>query len=526
MFDLLIKNGLVFDGSGSPGFESDVAVEGGRIVAIGDLKESEAKTVIDASGKAVTPGFIDMHSHADFTLPAIPTADSMVHQGITTLVAGQCGSSPVPLLDETRDVAISALDNADLPIPWDELSTFESYIYHLQEIGISPNVVMLVGQGVVRGAVMGFSAEPATPGQIAQMQEEVIKAMDAGAIGVSTGLIYPPGSYSNTEELIELVRPVGERGGYYFSHIRGEDTMLLEAIAEAIHIGEETGAAVQISHLKAAGQLNWSKAEKALELIDQARGRGLDVASDMYPYMASSTGLSVLIPEWAHEGGHKVIMERLADPTVRQRIKSDPHMERVSAMASWDKVMICRASKMPEYEGRSIAELADAADSEVADWIMDALLATELDADILPFIMSEENIKMQLAHPALMIGCDGTGLIAEGPLAKGVPHPRSYGTFPRVLARYVREEKVLSLEQAIYKMTGLAAERLRWTDRGLLKEGFYADLVVFDPETVADKATYQAPHQYAAGIEHVLVNGVPVICDGNHTGSRPGKLLS
>jgi N-acyl-D-amino-acid deacylase len=302
--------------------------------------------------------------------------------------------------------------------------------------------------------------------------------------------------------------------------------MLLEAIAEAIHIGEETGAAVQISHLKAAGRLNWSKAAQALELIDQARDRGLDVSSDMYPYMASSTGLDILIPEWAHEGGPKVILERLVDPAERRRIKDDPHMERVSAMASWDKVLICRSPKTPEFEGRSIADLSDAAEAEVADWIMDALLETELEADILPFIMSEENVKMQMGHPALMIGSDGYALIAEGPLAKGVPHPRSYGTFPRILGRFVREEKVLSLEQAIHKMTGLPAERLRWNDRGLVKQDFQADLVVFDPETVADKATYTDPHQYAVGINYVIVNGVPVIHDGIHTGTRPGKLLN
>jgi N-acyl-D-amino-acid deacylase len=525
MLDLVIRSGLVVDGSGAPGYHSDVAIDGDRIVEIGRLEGAEAETVLDAAGLVVTPGFVDMHSHADFTLPVNPMADSLVYQGVTTVVVGQCGTSPAPLLEETRDMAIAAMSEPDLPLPWDEWSTFESYLNSLQAIGVSLNVAPLVGQGVVRGAVMGFSAEPAGPGQMARMQEEVIRAMESGAIGVSTGLVYPPGSYSRTEELIELIRPVGERGGYYFSHIRGEDGALLEAIGEAIRIGEETGAAVQISHLKAAGRVNWSKAKEALELIDRARERGLDVTADMYPYLASSTGVALLVPEWAHEGGKEAMLERLADPEMRQRIKDDPHIDRMSAMVSWDQVLICRSPKAPEYEGRTVADLAGGTDLSVIDWLLDALLETGLDMDMVAFLLSEDNLKIQLRHPALMIGSDGVGLAAEGPLAKGVPHPRSYGTYPRVLGRYVRQEKVLTLEQAVWKMSGFPAEKLRWPDRGMIRKGYRADLVILDAGTVNDRATYQAPHQYPTGIQHVLVNGVPVIRDGAHTGARPGGLL-
>lgn len=525
MLDLLIRNGLIVDGSGVAGYPGDIGVQGGRIVEIGRLEAAEAETTIDASGQVVTPGFVDMHSHADFSLPANPTADSLVRQGITTVVMGQCGSSPAPLLAGTREGAIATLSDPDIPLPWEAWSTFGSYLAYLVEIGTSLNVVPLVGQGMVRGGVMGFSAEQADERQMAQMQAEVLRAMESGAIGVSSGLTYPPGSYSRTEELIELVRPVGQRGGYYFSHIRSEGETLLEAIAEAIRIGHETGAAVQISHLKAAGRLNWSKAEQALDLIDRARDEGLDVTCDMYPYLASSTGLTMLAPDWAHEGGKAALLERLADPMTRERIKTDPHIDRLSRMAGWEDVFICHSPNAPDYEGHTIADLARSASLPVYDWILDALLETELQVEMVAFLMSEDNVKMQLRHPAVMIGSDGVGLAAEGPLAKGVPHPRNYGTYPRLLGNYVRDENVLSLEEAVWKMSGYPAQKLRWPDRGLLRRGYRADLVVFDPGTVADRATYQAPHQYPIGIQHVIVNGVPVIRDSVHTGARPGSVL-
>ena len=314
MLDLLIRNGWVVDGSGSARFRADVGVEGDRIADVGRLEGAEARQTIDAAGHVVTPGFVDMHSHTDMTLPVLPTADSLLYQGITTAVVGQCGVTPAPLSDETRAQVVAMMQSETVPLPFEKWSTFGSFLDYVREIGVSLNVVSLVGLATVRSAVMAFSAQPANAEQIARMQAEVSEAMDAGAIGVSTGLIYPPGSYAGAEELVAVTRPAGERGGFYFSHIRGEGDTLLEAIAEAIQIGRETGAAVQISHYKAAGRENWRKSPQGLALIDQARAEGLDVTTDMYPYLAGGTSLVAVLPEWAQEGGKEAIRQRLAGP--------------------------------------------------------------------------------------------------------------------------------------------------------------------------------------------------------------------
>jgi N-acyl-D-amino-acid deacylase len=525
MLDLLIRYGHVVDGSGAPRYRADVAVEGGRIVEVGQLEGAEAETILDASGCVVVPGFVDMHSHADFSLPSLPTAESLVHQGITTIVAGQCGASPAPLLAETREQVIAMNESEDMPLPWQEWSTFGSYLDYLVDTGISLNVVPLVGQGAVRSAVMGFTAQPPNRDQVARMQAEVAQAMDEGAVGVSTGLIYPPGSYTSTEELIAITRPAGERDGFYFSHIRGEGDTLLDSVAEAIRIGREAGAAVQISHFKAAGEPNWLKSAAALDLIDQAQAEGLDVTADLYPYLASSTGLSATLPDWANEGGKEAILKRLADPEARHRMVADMQGGRTPRAGGWELVFISSSPKNRSYEGRHVAELAAEAAKSPYDWIFDALLETELDLGMIKFSMSEDNRKLELRHPAMMIGTDGSGLAPEGPLSRGKPHPRNYGTFPRVLGHYVRDQGVISLEEAIWKMSGFPAQKLRWTDRGLLKKGYRADLVVFDPDRVADQATYEAPHQFPRGIHHVIVNGHLVVQEGVHTGARPGAIL-
>lgn len=525
MLDILIQNGQVIDGSGAPPFRGDVAVEAGRIVEIGRLEDAEAAVVIEASGCVVTPGFVDMHSHADFSLPVCPTAESLVHQGITTIVAGQCGASPAPLLAEMREQQIALMDSDDIPLPWDEWSGFGSYLDYLARIGISVNVVPLVGQGTIRTGVMGFGAEPADGEQIARMQAEVARAMDEGAIGVSTGLIYPPGSYASTDELIAVTQPAGQRDGFYFSHIRGEGATLLQAVAEAIRIGRETGAAVQISHFKAAGQENWPKSAQALALIEQARAEGLDVTVDMYPYIASSTGLSALLPEWAHEGGQEATLERLRDPATRRKMATAMQAEGYVHATGWDKVLISISPRNRAYEGRTAADLAAEAGQDPFNWAFDTLIETELSLSMVLFSMSEQNRERELRFPVMMIGTDGVGRAVEGPMAKGRPHPRSYGTFPRVLGHYVRERGVIPLEEAIRRTSGLPAQKLRWSDRGLLREGYRADLVVLDPETVIDRATFEAPHQYPAGILHVLVNGQLVVHDGAHTGARSGSVL-
>ena len=524
MLDILIQNAFVVDGTNTVKFWADVAIEGDRIVDVRRLKGAQAKTVIDAKGRAVAPGFVDMHSHADFALPVLPTADSLVRQGITTVVVGQCGGTPVPLLGETREIVLASR-RSDVPLPWNRWSTYASYLDYLREIGTSINVVPLVGQGTVRSAVMGFSASAPTSDQLTRMQAEVARAMDEGAIGISTGLIYPPGSYATTEEIIAVTRPVGERNGYYFSHIRGEAANLLEAIAEAIRIGRETGTSVEIAHFKAAGRPHWPKAAQALELIDQARAEGLDVSADMYPYLAGSSGLKSMLPEWAQEGGTEATLKRLADPETRREMSRDMESVGFFRGAEWDKVFISSSPVNRAYEGHYVADLAEEAGKSAHDWVYDSLLETELQMGMIHHYGSEDNLRMQFRHPAIMIGTDAGACALEGPLSKGLPHPRHYGTYPRVLGRYVREQQVITLEVAIRKMTGLPAEKLRWTDRGLVRKGYKADLVVFDPNTVIDRATYEAPHQYPVGIQQVIVNGHLVVRDGEHTGARPGRVL-
>ncbi len=525
MIDLLIRNGQIVDGTGAVRIAADVAVSGTHIVEVGKLAGVQAETVVDALDCVVTPGFVDMHSHTDFTLPILPTAESLVRQGITTAVMGQCGSSPAPLLAETRDRVIEAMRSEDRPLPWHAWSTFGSYLGHISHAGLAINVVPLVGQGTVRAGVMGFTAEAADKDEIARMQAEVQRAMDEGAIGVSTGLIYPPGSYASTDELVEIVRPVGEREGCYFSHIRGEGETLLEAVAEAIQIGRETGAAVQISHFKAVGEANWHKSARALELIEQARDEGLDVTADLYPYVASSTGLSATLPAWVHEGGRAAILARLADPETSQRIRGQLRRQGEARGRDWRRVFISSSSRNRAYDGRQVAELAAEAGIAPHDWVCDALLETELHIGMISFGMSEENREQELRFPTMMVGTDGSALSTEGPLSKGKPHPRSFGTFPRVLGHYVRQRGVISLEEAVYRMTGLPAQKLGWTDRGLVRKGYKADLVVLDPEKVIDRATFEEPHQYPDGIYHVIVNGRLAVQSGVHTQVLAGTVL-
>ncbi len=528
-YDVLIKNGIVVDGAGAPPFEADVGLKDGRIAAVGALAEAEAGTIIDAAGGAVSPGFIDMHSHADMSLPLLSTAESLVHQGITTAVVGQCGLTLAPMSEAMRGqlgaMIASILGQAARSMPWGEWSSVADYLTFLEREGVSPNVFPLVGQGNIRAAAMGFAPGRADEKQAAQMRAAVAEAMTAGARGLSTGLIYPPGSFTATEELIDLVKVVGQRGGVYFTHIRGEGETLLEAVAEAIRIGRESGAPVQISHFKAGRRANWSKSAPALALIDQARAEGLDVSADMYPYLAGSTTLATFLPDWAHQGGPATTLKLLADPQARRRMKADMAAGGFAKGVAWSEVMITSSPRRPEYEGRFVSALALEAGQSGPEWVFDALLETELGLSMAAFLMSEENRRREITHPHMMIGTDGLGLAAQGPLAKGKPHPRNFGTFARVLGHYVREEKVLSLTEAVHKMTGLAAQKLRLSDRGLIKPGLAADVVVFDPHKVADVATYEEPHRYPSGIDHVIINGRSVVMNGVHTGARPGLVL-
>lgn len=529
MKSLIIKEGLVVDGTGGQSFKGDVAIEDGIITEVGKLPSNKVSTVIDAQNQVIAPGFIDMHCHADFSLPILPTANSLVHQGITTAVTGQCGLSPAPLLERHREEIIAALSNIlegiGIEMPWEEWSSFGEYLNFLDRMGISINIAPLVGQGMIRGNIMGFAAGRANPNQMEQMRSEITKAIDEGSIGLSTGLIYPPGSYASTDELIELTHVVGKHNSFYFSHIRGEAETLLDAVAEAIQIGRETGAPVQISHFKAAGHENWDKSAEALKMIDQAIAKGIDISTDMYPYTAGSTVLVTILPEWAQEGGKKATLKRLNDPSMRAKMKHDMETSGFAKSLEWDTVLINGSPRQPKYQGHFVMELANESGQTPHEWIFNALFETELQMVMTVFAMSEDNRRLEMKHPAMTFGTDGMGLAEKGPLAKNLPHPRNYGTFARILGRYVREEGVLTLEEAIHKMTGLAAKRLRLTDRGFLRPGLAADLVVFDPATVNDKSTYEEPHQYPEGISQVLVNGRLVVEDGVHTQARPGRIL-
>lgn len=518
MVDLIIKNGMVIDGTGGKRKKADVAVEGSKIKDVGDFSRVEGVQVIDVQGKVVSPGFVDMHSHADASLPFAPYAESYAYQGITSAVTGQCGFSPAPLSKETKKEYIQSLGALAKGINWDEIESFGSILDHVRQQGISINMVPLVGHGTIRAAVMGYSSARPTEDQIEAMARHAAQAMDEGAIGISTGLIYPPGYYSTTEELIEVTRPVAEKGGLYFSHVRNEGANLLDSIEEERRIAEATGVGLQHSHYKASGEANWENAEKGLEAIDRVRSQGIDMTVDMYPYIASSNGLIDSLPDWSREGGLGKTMQRLKDPVERKRIRETMESQR------WEKNLVS-GSPNPDYVGRYIAELAEEAGKDPYEWVFDALLETNGDIDRIAFGMSEDNVKMQLQHELMMIGTDGYGLPPEGPLSEGAPHPRSFGTFPRVLGKYVREEKVLTLEQAIWKMTGFPAQKLGWSKRGLLMPGYQADLVVFDPDTIIDRATFVEPKQYPTGIAHVIVNGQFIIRDGKHTHALPGVIL-
>jgi N-acyl-D-amino-acid deacylase len=528
MIDILIRHAQIVDGTGGSSYQGDVAIQGERISDVGPLGGARAERTIDAGGLVLVPGFIDIHSHADLSLLFSPGAESLVQQGITTVVTGQCGLSPAPLTEKNRKETLRTfrmVAPSAGQVPWQEMPSFGGFLEHLERTRTSVNVVPLVGQGMIRSAVMGYRAGPATPDQMQQMHALVHEAMDSGAFGISTGLIYPPGSFTSTDELVDVMQPVGERQGLYFSHVRGEAETLLDAYEEAIEIGRRTGAAVQIAHCKAAGRENWDKASRALQLIDRARDEELDVTADMYPYLAGSTHLAALLPTWATEGGALGVLRRLVLPWERSKIVDAWKRGEggVVGEIEWEKVLISGSSKT-QYVGHYVSELAAAEGKAPHTWALDALLKTFGNLMIVAFLMSEDNVRLQLSHPAIMIGTDGFGLVPEGPLATGKPHPRSFGTYPRIFGQYVRDEGILSLEEASWKASGFPAQKLRLPDRGVIKQGTKADLVLFDPTTIRDQATYTQP-QYPSGIECVLINGQVVVEQGKQTPARPGEVI-
>ncbi len=524
-FDLVIRNGTILDGTGGPAWHGDLGVIGDSIAAIGSISPERGARVLDATGLHVSPGFIDIHSHSDSSIFAYPTADSRIRQGITTEVTGQCGGSAAPLEGVEVEKRRSDMEeDAGVAVEWTSVA---SYFDTLEQIGISVNHAFLIGQGTVRRNVAGLENRLLTDAEMASVVRSVEEGMDAGAFGLSTGLEYTPGTYTPTEEIVVLSRVIARRGGFYASHIRNEESGLLSAIHEAIQIGREARLPVQVSHLKAAGRPNWSKQQAALNLIESARRDGVDVMADAYPYTAYSTGLTIFLPPWALEGGWDRLAERLNSSADRARIRT-AIIESVTGDPGEFSLIVIASTKTEENRhlvGKSVEEIGDAWGVEPVDAALRLLVEEEGSVSMIGHGMSPENVEMVLAHPLVMIGSDGTSVAPTGKAAESRPHPRWYGTCPRVLSHYTRERGIFDLPTAVRKMTGTPADRAGITDRGRIARGKKADLVVFNAATVKDEATFDDPHQYASGISFVVVNGQIVVENGEHTGARPGRVL-
>ncbi len=519
-YDMIIEGGRVMDGSGNPWIKADVGIVAGRIEAVGRLAGAEAGRRVDAAGHVVAPGFIDIHSHSDYTVLVDPRVESKVRQGVTTEVVGNCGSSAAPMNAEVRayrEKYMRASLGEDFEFDWE---TMAEYMDLIDASGASFNVVPMVGQGTVRQNVMGYENREPTGSELEEIKGLVAGAMEDGAWGMSTGLIYTPSTFAKTDEIVELAKVLRNFDGVYFSHIRGEGETLLEAVEEAVEIGERAGVPVQIAHFKASGKAFWGRTKDSLRLVEEGRRKGVDVTFDQYPYVASSTGLSALMPHWAQEGGADRLLERLRDPEIRRKISDGP----ATVTRDWALVMIASAKNHPQYEGKSIEEVAKLEGKEEMEAVFDLLIAEDAQVAIVSFGMSEEDVRRVMRSPFGMVGSDGRAVAPRGILGRGKPHPRYYGTFPRVIGHYVREG-VITLQEAVRKMTSAPAQRLGLRDRGLIREGFRADIVVFDPANVKDEATFVDPHKFASGIPYVIVNGTLVVDDGEHTGALPGKAL-
>ena len=539
MYDLVVRDGKVFTGAGNPWFKADVAVKEGKIVEVGKIL-GDAKEVIDARGLAVSPGFIDLHDHSDYTIMVNREADSKVHMGVSTTVFASCGSGAAPLNEKMREEIrrfSPFLEEAGVKVDW---STMEEYLSRLEEGGLSINVAPIVGFGTVRRYVMGMEMRAPTPAELDAMKKEIAKAMEAGCRGITTGLRYDPQSYAETEEVIELTRVVAEYGGFYTSHIRDEGDRgdPLGAVEEIIRIGRETGVPVNISHFKVLSKRFWGLCPRLIEMVEEARAEGVQVTADQYPYRASGTGLGAWIPKWANEGGNEELVKRLNDPDATERIK-EGLAEAMDDRGGPEAALISSYPLDESLVGMNIAEVAARRGVDPLDCAVD-LLRDHVESvvegrakggfSIVNFNQKEENVELIMRQPWVAVGTDGRVHSPKGILNRLIPapHPRFYGTFPRVLGRYVREKGVLHLADAVRKMTSLPASTLGLSDRGLLVPGMCADITVFDPETVIDRADYtpaEATKLYPEGIEHLVVNGAVTLRDGEHTGARAGLIL-
>ena len=529
-YDTVIVNGRVIDGTGSPWYAADVAIRDGRIAAIGRLAGAPAKQTIDAAGKVVAPGFIDMLGQSELTVLVEPTLPSKIFQGITTEVTGE-GGSVAPLDDRILEADKVGYAHLKITPDW---RTHAQYFARVEKQGIGINMAHFVGATQVRRRVLGDADKPPTAAELDRMKALVREAMEQGAVGLSTSLQYAPAPYAKTEELIALAGEAAKYGGVYATHMRSEAGAVLEALDEAIRIGREAGIPVEIWHVKAAGKRNWGRMKDIVARIEQARRDGVDVTADTYGYPAWFNSFSAFIPPWAHDGGDEKLIQRLKDPPTRARIRAD--MLKADD-ASWDNewqeipgpesVLIgaVQNAELKSIQGRTLADVAALWKMDPIDALCEILIRDRAFTYVAVFGMSEPDVALAVAQPWVAFNNDSQGTSPAGPLGQEHPHPRAYGTFPRILRKYVREEKLLTLEEAIRKMTALPAQKMRFADRGVVKAGLWADVVVFDPATVTDKATFAQPNQLSTGMEYVLVNGVPVVAAGRATGARPGKIL-
>ena len=524
-YNLLIKGGIVYDGTGSSGMEADVAVANDRIVAIApNINEKKAHTVIDARGMAVAPGFIDAHTHTDIHLIVNPNAESKIRQGVTTEIGGNCGGSRFPLNDTMFEESSEYLEKEyGLDLTWRDIGGFFN---RLEQQGIANNHAELLGHGTLRSFVMGPYDRPPTDEELQRMKQVVREHMQAGVFGLSTGLEYTPGNFAETEEIIDLCQDVAGLGGIHATHMRNEGDQVIESLEETLRICRETKVSTQISHLKAAAPRNWSKLDGIFSLIEGAIREGLPVLADRYPYHAWSTGLSFHFPHWTREGTSEDFVNRLKDETLRKKIEPYVNSEG-ERMGSWKNVVISSVftDKNRHVEGKNILDAAAEAQKSTYEFMRDLLIEEEGHVSMVGFGMSEDNLARVLAHPQVVVGSDGNAVATEGPLSKGKPHPRFYGTFPRVLGKFSRDEGIITLAEAVKKMTSMTAEKFGLTGRGRIAVDNFADLVVFEPDKVIDSATFTDPHQYTAGIPYVIVNGQAAVSEGEHTGVLAGKVL-
>ena len=528
-FDLIIAGGHVIDGTGSPWYTADVGIRHGRIAAIGTLKSAAAKQRIDAAGLVVAPGFIDMLGQSEFTILVDPRLPSKIYQGITTEITGE-GTSPAPMSGHARDEAAQTLEHYGLTADWQSLG---EYFARLERSGLGINLASYVGATTLREVVIGGADRPATAAELERMRALVREAMLQGAVGVSTSLEYAPAPYASTEELIAMAAEAAAYGGIYATHMRSEGDGMAAALDETFRIAREAHIPAEIWHLKVAGKKNWGHMPEMIKRIEAARASGLDITADTYAYTAWFNDMSAFVPPWAHDGGNEKMVERLKDPALRARIVKDIRTPSAAWDNEWDEVpgpdsILIGVVKNPALrglQGQTIAAIAKSRAKDPLETLLDILVEDNGFTGCAVFGMQEDDVALALVQPWTSINNDSSGTSPEGILGQEHPHPRAYGTFPRILRKYVREEHRLSLEEAIRKFTALPAQRMRLTDRGVLKLGLWADITVFNPETIADRSTFSAPNALAVGMRWVLVNGVPVIADGKMTGAKPGQVL-